>query len=108
MKRAIFHPKAREAIKGFPGEVRYKIGKAIFFLQQGEVLRMPFSRSMPAAGKGVSELRMQGEDGVYRVFYLTKSEKGILVFHAFVKRTQKTLPLEIKLAKIRLRELLNG
>ena len=107
MKKVIFHLKVRNLIKEFPDDVKYKIGKAIFFLQRGETLLMPISKAMPSVGKGVSELRIKGTDGIYRVFYLLKSQDGILVFHAFMKKTQKTPQLEIELAKVRLRELSN-
>jgi hypothetical protein len=30
---------------------------------------------------------VRGDDGIYRVFYYTASEQGVLVFHAFVKKT---------------------
>ena len=42
------------------------------------------------------------------VFYYTASPRGVLVFHAFVKKTQRTPPLEIELARKRLQELLNA
>ena len=57
---------------------------------------MPNSRPMPKVAPGVSELRVRGEDGAYRGFYYTASARGILVFHAFVKKTQRTPPLEIE------------
>jgi phage-related protein len=63
---------------------------------------------MPAVAPGVSELRVKGEDGIFRVFYFTATNKGILVFHAFAKKTQRTPPLEIELAKKRLKELLDA
>ncbi len=69
---------------------------------------MPLSRPMPSVGTGVSELRIKCEDGNYRVFYYTASARGVLVFHAFVKKTQQTPQVEIDLAKKRLRELLDG
>jgi len=68
---------------------------------------MPHSRPMPSVAAGVSELRVHGEDGVYRAFYFTLSAKGILVFHAFVKKAQRTPAAEIELARKRLRELLD-
>jgi phage-related protein len=108
MKKVLFDSKVKGIIKSFPDDVKYKIGKALFFLQRGETLQMPLSKSMPSVGKGVSELRIKGTDGIYRVFYLVKAESGILVFHAFMKKTQKTPPLEIELARTRLRELQNG
>lgn len=63
---------------------------------------------MPGVAAGVSELRIQGEDGSYRVFYYTATRQGVLVFHAFVKKTQRTPPLEIELARKRLKELLDA
>jgi|SRR5271156_27233 len=105
-KMAVFHPAALEAIRAFPGEVRQKLGKAIFDLQQGEMLSMPLSRPMPAIAAGVSELRIRDRDGIYRVFYFTKSSQGILVLHAFAKKSQATLKQDLELGRNRLREML--
>jgi phage-related protein len=69
---------------------------------------MPSSRPMPGVAPGVSEIRVKAEDGSFRVFYYTASSRGVLVFHAFVKKTQRTPPLEIDLARKRLRELLDA
>jgi hypothetical protein len=41
---------------------------------------------MPSVAAGVSELRVKGEDGAFRVFYFAATSKGILVFHAFGRR----------------------
>ena len=69
---------------------------------------MPVARPMPTVASGVSELRVKGEDGIFRVFYFTATAKGVLVFHAFAKKTQRTPPLELELAKKRLKELLDA
>jgi phage-related protein len=74
----------------------------------GEQIGMPNSRPMPAVATGVSELRVKAQDGAYRAFYYTASERGILVFHALVKKTQQTPPLEIELARKRLKEILDA
>ena len=74
----------------------------------GEMLGMPVARPMPVVAPGVSELRVKSEDGIFRVFYFTATAKGVLVFHAFAKKTQRTPPLEIELAKKRLKELLDA
>jgi phage-related protein len=50
---------------------------------------------------------VKGEDGSYRAFYYTASPQGILVIHAFVKKTQRTSRLEIELARKQLKELLH-
>jgi len=63
---------------------------------------------MPQVAAGASELRVRDADGIYRVFCYTASTQGVLVFHAFVKKTQRTPPLEIELAGKRLKELLDA
>lgn len=107
MKAAAFHPKARDAIRDFPEEVRREFGKVIFDLQKGEKLPMPLSRSMSSVASGVEELRVRDRSGAYRVFYYTKLADSVLIFHAFSKKTQKTPPHEIALAQKRLEEMLD-
>lgn len=108
MRPIIFHPKARDEIRRFPKEARNRLGRGLFRLQMGESLGMPNARPMPAVSSGVSELRVRGADGVFRVFYYTASSRDVLVFHAFEKRTQKTPLLEIEMARKRLKELLDA
>lgn len=107
MKAAIFHPSARAAIRLFPEEVRREFGKAIFDLQKGEILSMPLSRGMASLAPGAAELRIRDRSGSFRVLYYTRSARGILVFHAFVKKTQTTPKSEKELGKRRLKELLD-
>lgn len=83
-------------------------GKGLFLLQMGEPLGMPNARPMPGVGAGVSELRVKGKDGSFRAFYYAASSRGVLVFHAFMKKTQRTPPLEIELARKRLKQLLDA
>ena len=106
MKSAVFHPKARDAIREFPEEVRRGLGKAIFDLQKGEKLSMPLSRTMTSVAAGVEELRLKDRSGIYRVFYYTRLGDSILIFHAFTKKTQKTPQHETDLAQQRLKELI--
>jgi phage-related protein len=107
MKLALFHPRTREVIKTFPTAVRKELGKAIFDLQKGHTLGMPLSRPMPSVALSVEELRIRDAEGIYRTFYFKKSSRGVLVFHAFVKKTQKTPPQEIVLGRKRLKEMLD-
>ena len=107
MRAAIFHPAAREAIRSFPDDVRRELGKAIFDLQRGETLGMPVSRPMPSVAPGAAELRIRDHSGVYPAFYYTNSPRGILVFHAFEKKTRATAKQEIALGRKRVKELLH-
>jgi phage-related protein len=60
---------------------------------------MPMSRPMPSVAAGVSELRVKDSARIYRAFYATRIGSELLVFHAFVKKTQKTPAHEIALAQ---------
>ena len=106
MKAAIFHPAARETIRAFPVELRKELGKAIYDLQRGEVLSMPLSRPMASVAPGAAELRIRDRAGIYRVFYYIKSARGVLVFHAFVKKGRATPLPQMNIGRKRLKELL--
>ena len=106
MKPALFHPRARAVLRSFPEAARRELGKAIFDLQKGAKISMPLSRPMPTVAPGVEELRVKDRSGAYRVFYFTRLETAVLIFHAFEKRTAKTPPQEIALARKRLKEML--
>ncbi len=94
-------------IRTFPREVRDRLGKVLYLLQSGEQPGMPLSRPMPSVAPGVSELRLHSGDGQFRAFYFTASAQGILVFHAFAKKTRQTPPVEIQTGRRRLKEVLD-
>ena len=61
---------------------------------------------MPTVAPGAFELRIRDRAGSYRAFYVIQSKIGVLVFHAFQKKTPKTPKHEIDLARKRLRDML--
>ncbi|MBI3249929.1 MAG: type II toxin-antitoxin system RelE/ParE family toxin [Deltaproteobacteria bacterium] len=87
--------------------MRKELGKAILDLQKGHTLGMPLSRPMSSVALGVEELRIRDRAGIYRTFYYKKSARGVLIFHAFVKKTPKTPQHDIALGRKRLQEMLN-
>jgi len=106
LKKALFHPLARKALSEMPDEVKSEIGHLLFKVQQGKKLGMPYSRPMKTVYQGCYELRVRNEDGIYRAFYFLKNEKGIFVFHVFVKKDQNTRQEDIEIGKKRLLEML--
>lgn len=106
MKPARFHPRAIESLRTFPEDVRRAFGKAIYDLQAGHTLAMRLSRPMPTLGAGAAELRLRDGSGIYRAFYAVKVADAILVFHAFVKKTQKMPEAELAIGRKRLKEML--
>ena len=58
-----------------------------------------------AFGDGLFELRLKGQEGIARVFFCTLIGRRVMVLHSFVKKTQKTPPREIELARRRMKEV---
>ena len=106
MNKIVWNKKALKEVQNFPDIVKRELGYLLFRLQRGQSLAMPHSKPMPSGGKGCYELRIKGEDGAYRVFYLLKIEDEIIVFHAFKKKTQKTSLKDIDLGKKNLKDTL--
>ncbi len=107
MRDIEFHKKAREVVREFYKEVKRELGEALLKLQLGMHLSGPISKPMNSVFPGAHELRFRDSSGIQRVFYYLKSSKGILVFHAFNKKTQKTPLSEIELSRKRLKEMLD-
>lgn len=90
-----------QKVKSFPAAVRQEPGKAIFDLQRGETLAMPLSRPVPSIALGAEELRIRDRAGIYCVFCYARLARGVLVFHAFTRKTQSTPKNELAKGKKR-------
>ena len=71
----------------------------------GPDLGMPHTRAM---GEGLFELRLKAAEGIARVFYCTVVNRKIVVLHSITKKTDKTPPREIKVARQRMKEHQNA
>ena len=71
----------------------------------GPDLGMPHTRAM---GEGLYELRLKAAEGIARVFYCTIVGKKIVMLHQFIKKTDKTPPKELEIARRRLKEVKNA
>lgn|GEM_PF-1138183 len=96
----------RKEIHTWPNEIKKDLGSILTLLQKRESLKSKDFKPMPIISDGVFEIRLKGIDGIYRVFYILKTEFGILVFHGFKKTSQKTLKKDITKGRIRLKEFL--
>ncbi len=68
----------------------------------GPDLGMPRTRAM---GEGLFELRLKGAEGIARVFYCTMIGKRIVMLHQFSKKSEKTPPRELAVARRRMKEI---
>ncbi len=102
----IFYDPARKEILTWPVEIKKDLGSILTKLQKRESVGEPDTKSMKSVASGCFEIRLNGADGIYRAFYILKTEVGILVFHSFKKKSQKTPQKEIDTGKTRLMEFL--
>ena len=58
-----------------------------------------------AFGDGLFELRLNGAEGIARVFFCTQIGKRIVVLHSFIKKSDRTPRRELDVALIRLKEM---
>jgi len=68
----------------------------------GPDLGMPHTRAM---GGGLFELRLKATEGISRVLYCTMIGKRIMILHQFTKKTTKTPPKELGIARRRMKEV---
>lgn len=61
---------------------------------------------MQSIGVGVREIRIRDKSGIFRVVYVAKLANAVYVLHCFQKKTQKTAPGDLVLAKERYKELI--
>lgn len=74
-------------------------------VEHGADLKMPISKALV---KGLFELRCQEKQGIGRVLYCTMVNREILLLHGFIKKTQKTPPHDLEIAKRRMNEVHRG
>lgn len=81
----------KEFIAELPEETRYELISFLRRMESGEILPMPYSRSMASMAHGLYELRVRDAHGQVRVFYYTKIQGAIFLIHALRKKS-KTIP----------------
>lgn len=99
------HDDAKEEILNLPAVLRGKTIDLIEKLQTVGQLRMPFSKSL---GGGLFELRVIERNNIARTIYVYQHSKTIYLLHAFVKKTQKTPADALKIARIRIKEMIKN
>jgi len=90
-----------EVLRNFPRDIQGELGKDIRRIQDG---KLPLdSKPMKSIGAGVFELRQADSNGWYRLIYLKKIGDRVFMLHSFVKKSAKTSPRDLNIAKNRLK-----
>src|SRR4051794_9915551 len=99
--RVLIYEPARKEILRWPLEVKKDLGAILTKLQKGGRVGYPDTEPMSTVAAGVFEIRIKDASGIFRAFYLVKVKHGILVFHSFRKKSQKTPKHEIETGRRR-------
>ena len=92
----------REWLKELPPEDRRVMGFDIATAEFGWPVGMPLCRSL---GDGLWEIRSRLDHGrISRVIFCVNADRMVLL-HGFVKKTRKTPPSELELARKRQKEI---
>lgn len=91
-----------EILELAPGFVARFIRYAERMERFGPDLGMPHTRAM---GGGLFELRIKAAEGIARVFFCTVVDRRIVILHQFVKKTEKTPPKELDIARRRMKDV---
>ena len=103
MKSVRFLGDSLERIREFPEDARHDAGYQLEQVQRGE---QPHSfKPMPSIGKGVEEIRLRDDSGIYRIIYTARVADAVYVLHAFQKKTQATSKRDIDLARERFQQI---
>lgn len=93
-----------KCLRDFPVDARHDAGYQLYKVQRG--LQPDDFKPMPTIGKGVEEIRIRDDSGIYRVIYTARLPDAVIVLHAFPKKTQRTSRPDIEIAKARFSELM--
>jgi phage-related protein len=91
----------REWLRGLNREARKVIGEDVKTVQFGWPLGMPLVRPL---GDGLWEVRTQLRDRIARIIFLAEGSLMVLL-HGFIKKSQKTPPKDLALARRRAVEI---
>jgi phage-related protein len=72
-------------------------------IEFGPNLGLPHTKPIDS---GLFELRVKSKEGIARVFFCIKIGKKIIMLHSLIKKSHKTPKKEIRIAKTRMKEVL--
>lgn len=94
----------REWLRDLDRDARKTIGEDVKTVQFGWPLGMPLVRSL---GESLWEVRSRLRDSIARIIFMTEGDRMVLL-HGFTKKSQKTPPKDLALARRRAAELRRG
>jgi phage-related protein len=93
-----------EEVRRLPPDMQARFLRFGDIIEQAGLEHLPRDAVKHLKGK-LWELRITGRDGISRAIYLTASECRVVVVRVFIKKTQKTPPRELEIARQRAKEV---
>jgi phage-related protein len=93
-----------DEIAALPGDMQARYLRFAEIIQQAGLQALPRDAVKHLEGR-LWELRITGRDGISRAIYVTASGQRVVVVRVFIKKTQKTPPRELAIARRRAREV---
>jgi phage-related protein len=94
-----------DEVKALPKDMQARFLRFAEIIQQEGFYALPRDSVRHLEGK-LWEFRMTGRDGISRAIYVTAAGRRVVVVRVFIKKTQKTPPRELEIARQRAKEVL--
>jgi phage-related protein len=91
-------------VEALPNDMRAKFLRIVQMIESWGIERMREPHVKHLEGR-LWEMRMTGRDGISRAIYVVAAGRRVVVVRAFIKKTQKTPPSELELARRRAKEV---
>jgi phage-related protein len=100
----ILNPIVRAELEALPEDMRARLARIVDLIEGHglEKLREPLVKHLD---KELWEIRVSGRDGISRAIYVTASGMRVFIVRVFIKKSQKTPPREVRLARQRAKEI---
>ena len=93
-----------EEVRALPADMQARLLRFADIIEQAGFEALPRDSVRHLEGK-LWELRMMGRDGIARAIYVTAVGRRVVVVRVFIKKTQKTPPRELEIARQRAKEV---
>ncbi|AMJ59219.1 type II toxin-antitoxin system RelE/ParE family toxin [Bosea sp. PAMC 26642] len=87
-----------------PRDMRAKLYRYSDLIEDEGLEALPYGWVKPLGDK-LWELRLTGRDGIARAIYLAATGKRVVILRVFLKKTEKTPPKELRIARERARDI---
>ncbi len=91
-------------IEALAADIQARLAHLSRLIEQHGIAHLP-PKAAKYLGEGLWELRLTGRDGIARVLYVRADGQRIVLLRAFTKKTQKTPPNELEIARVRAKQV---